>query len=223
MVCASIQPLFLRWDKPVICSNVVFYSGLCPVFNLTTSVAAQFHPVQNSTIFITRTNGPHVKLVRPKLLSCLPPCSLHAFVGSWRQVAFRLHFLGHEGYITLLRNVGNISVEAVSRAWNFPPIPLPAQTRRLATRVSIYNISSSPFCFLAHFVVHLHKCAVDKAAVHSIHYDDKIHFGDGKSDESRSGHIIGFRVLRPCRSVRWHRRLGRTCSIHLEAVGILSK
>jgi len=67
---------------------------------------------------------------------------MHAFVGRWRQVAFPLHFLGHEGYSMLLLNVGNyLSVEAVSRACNFPPIPLPAQTRRLGTRVPIYNTS----------------------------------------------------------------------------------
>lgn len=54
LVCASIQPLFLKWGKLVICSNVVFYSELCAVLNLATSVAAQFNPVRNSTSFITR-------------------------------------------------------------------------------------------------------------------------------------------------------------------------
>jgi len=44
------------------CSNVVYYSELCAVLNLATSVAAHLHPVQNSTSFITRTNDPHVKL-----------------------------------------------------------------------------------------------------------------------------------------------------------------
>jgi hypothetical protein len=96
---------------------VVFCSELYAVLNLATSVAAQFHSVQNSISFVIRTNGPYVKLVRPKLLRCLPPCSMHAFVGCWRQVAFPLLFLGHEGYSTLLRYVGNyLSVETVSRA-----------------------------------------------------------------------------------------------------------